>query len=222
MALWVKESVRDLRTAHGRQKRMFVMESGCIGMGSEILAGEALGIYLKVLQSAEQKLVALKFLNTFIPGTPHTFLNLSDLSTDLGRCSKHQGFCRPDDTTTDCFSAGFPCQPYSTQWKRSLEGHKRYPIMQDVINHIKAKLPRTVLLENMLGLGIASGNNNDANFGGELDILLAGLRNICEKDGSLSYAVEVVQMNASTWVAMERPRHAVHHHQLFIDQLIKA
>lgn len=54
--------------------------------------------------------------------------------------------------TTDLLTGGFPCQPFSSIGKNKGRDDQRGRVIQWVIKHIKKRLPRCFLLENVEGL----------------------------------------------------------------------
>ena len=52
----------------------------------------------------------------------------------------------------DIFSAGFPCQPFSTEGRRLGVSDERAHVIEPILRYMMACLPRAAMLENALGL----------------------------------------------------------------------
>ena len=189
---WLHEFLLPTKERWGRQLRKLLAESMFTGMNPLAFSLAQGGIDIDDRLGAEYKVHAHTFMrnNGVLP--KHCYKDADDMMK-AGLAPSQPGYER-----ADIFTAGFPCQPYSTQARNKLQPTK-HPLFRFTlltIDYIKLTRPRLVLLENAMGF-----NQVADYFGYEhsgLDLLQGEL-------GSL-YHIGWSRMNLSVWLDCSRPR----------------
>ena len=96
---------------------------------------------------------------------------------------------------THGFTAGFPCQPYSSIGLHLAGKDPRSQVITALIHHIEARAPRFFILENVLGLAV--------NHSATLESIVLALRNVSTSDGD-SYKVQVAVLNSRDFQVPQR------------------
>ena len=112
--------------------------SACTGWASEAQACADLGLSSMHVFACDNAAASRRFVTT---------------NFDIGQWFPDvfdPGFCAAP--YVDIFSAGFPCQPYSTEGKGCGMADARAHVIEPVLQYIMNQSPRAVLLENVLGL----------------------------------------------------------------------
>ena len=189
---WLHEFLRPTKERWGRQRRKLLAESMFTGMNPLAFCLAQGGIDIDDRIGAEQKVHAHTFMrnNRVLP--KHCYKEADDMMK-AGLAPSQPGYDR-----ADIFSAGFPCQPYSTQARFKLQPttHPLFRFTLLTIDYIKRTQPRLVLLENTIGFSQVADYFGDERSG--LDLLQEAL-------GSL-YHIGWSKMNLSTWLDCHRPR----------------
>ena len=189
---WLHEFLRARKKGCGKQLRKLLVESMFTGMNPLTFSLAQGGIDTDDRVGAEQKVHAHTFMrnNRVLP--KHCYKEADDMMK-AGLAPSQPGYLR-----ADIFTAGFPCQPYSTQARHKLEPTKhplfRFTIL--TIDYIKKTRPRVALLENTMGFTQIADYFGNKHSG--LDLLRHAL-------GSL-YHIGWSRMNLSVWLDCSRPR----------------
>ncbi len=160
-----KEAAKTLRTAlkhtakltPTRHRRSFTTGSACTGWATEAQACIELGapgVHLFGCDTAAASKAFCSSNFTFVDWIGNV------LSDDFGKAPH-----------VDCFSAGFPCQPYSTQGVGQGSNDVRANVLHGIMRYILEKRPKCVFLENVKGL-LQEKHKNVFNM--VLDILMHG------------------------------------------------
>ena len=129
--------------------------------------------------------------------------SISNPGSDETVCSRCDEKCNAvNDHQVDFFAGGFPCQPWSTQRQchmRSAPPHEHHglPAVRFLISDLLPQLPRSFLLENVIGLPI-----KQEYPGGQW---LTGPEFLRQKLGA-EYHISEVIIDLTPWVFMQRPR----------------
>lgn len=155
---------------------MLRLGSDCSGYNAAGLALENIGV---------------KYTDVFLCDIdPHVRKVLRKSFPNLGAMYKDITARHLDATpTVDLYTAGFPCQPYSSQGRRGGQHDQRgKPIVDAILQYLRHRHPRAFVLENVCGLV----QQNREFF----DWILDQLRRIVDAGGDEYYALEWGFMDA--------------------------
>lgn len=142
-------------------RRPLVVHSAFTGLGSHAKVLSELQVPFHDVAGCDPKATARQWLEHNALAPAHLYHTIKELTAGSGVCH-----CLPaagagrscsavgaDPRFVDLFVAGFCCQPYSQQRRGPLDptSHPLFHTAAETVQYIRAKQPRTLILENTLG-----------------------------------------------------------------------
>ena len=203
-----------------RLLRGMQISEGCAGMALASIAARSLGIpLLHTGTASESKAAARTFMLDNCPDLRHIFGSLADQAAATSEptyCHRHGILCSscPSTERDDLFVCGPPCQPYSQQRAdhstKGCSSHRDVDISMDcqddtVMQVVKERRPRAVLLENVLGFTRPDPVTNQVPVMAFLK-MLEQVRREDNPDEPYYEAVHIFELCPRIWANLSRPR----------------
>ena len=127
----------------------------CTGTGAARLSLEWMGCPVKELLGCDPKKSARVMQSNFGHEPDHFVSNARQVAQGQGHCWINGSFSDLPLEREDLCTAGFPCQPFSTQrparWQDGWQRHKESEVMTDVAKAVAIRQPFLLVLENVPG-----------------------------------------------------------------------
>ena len=127
----------------------------CTGPGAARLSLEWMGCPVKELLGCDPKKPVRTMQSNFGHEPDHFVSNARQVAHGQGHCFMTGKFCDLPLEREDLCTAGFPCQPFSTQrparWQEGWQSHKEAQVMTEVAEAVAIRQPFLLVLENVPG-----------------------------------------------------------------------
>lgn len=189
-----------------QQTRALVLHSGCSGVLAEKVVLDSFGAQVGVCIGADLKGASQRFVMDNIPGLTHFYSTIDELIDGGGSCLVHKSTCSHISGQRPDFAVfGPPCQPFSTQRTKTGNSSKtgssgRHPsfhvTMKKVPDYVRKYRPHICIVEQV------------QTFMHVMEDGIAPAEVFIQDFGKAFEAVRAVELDASVWLDMQRPRPA--------------